>query len=380
MDEHTDDIRQRLDALRRGLEASARTQVGYPCNQAFDYSELLPFLHHSLNNVGDPFHDSNYWSNTHAFEREVVEIFARLMRLAPEQCWGYVTHGGTEGNMYGLYLARELYPDGLFYFSEDTHYSVLKTMHVLHARNIMIKSRDDGEMDYDDLRETLRIHRDVPAIVLANIGTTMKGAVDDLHVIRGIFEDLAIQDYYVHADAALSGMILPFVEEPQPHRFDDGCHSIAVSGHKLIGAPLPCGIVLARREYVARIARAVEYVGVLDTTLAGSRNAFTPLLLWYAFRRVGLDGFRRLVAAMIEVAEYAVSRFNREGIAAWRHKNSVTVVFPRPPASVTRKWQIALYKDVAHVIAMPHVTRDTVDALVADCARARAAETADEAA
>ena len=376
MDGQSDNIRRRLDDLRRGLDASARTQVGYPCNQAFDYSELLPFLTRSMNNVGDPFHDSNYWSNTHEFEREVVATFARLTGFSPEHCWGYVTHGGTEGNMYGLYLARELYPDGLFYFSEDTHYSVLKTMHVLHARNIMIKSRGDGEMDYDDLRETLRIHRDVPAIVLANIGTTMKGAVDDLRVIRGIFDELAIRDYYVHADAALSGMILPFVEEPQAYRFEDGYHSIAVSGHKLIGAPLPCGIVLARRDYVARVSRAVEYVGVLDTTLAGSRNAFTPLLLWYAFQRVGLDGFREIVAAMLEVAEYAVVRFNREGIAAWRHKNSVTVVFPRPPASVTRKWQIAFYKDIAHVITMPHVTRDTVDALVADCARARVDEAA----
>ena len=34
--------------------------VGYPCNQEFDYSALLPFLSYSANNVGDPFHDSNF--------------------------------------------------------------------------------------------------------------------------------------------------------------------------------------------------------------------------------------------------------------------------------------------------------------------------------
>lgn len=365
-----DQVTQRLDELYRSLQDAAATQAGYPCNQLFDYSELYRFLDLSINNVGDPFHNSNFWVNTHEFEREVVNGFAYLMGMEPERCWGYVTHGGTEGNMYGLYLARELYPDGLVYFSEDTHYSVLKTMHILNARSIMIKSRDSGEMDYDDLYETVRIHRDVPGIVLANIGTTMKGAVDDVRRIRDIFRDLAMTDYYIHADAALSGMILPFVEEPQPHRFEDGYHSIAVSGHKMIGAPLPCGIVLAKRDSVARIARAIEYVGVLDTTLSGSRNAFTPLILWYALKRNGLSGFRQTVADALAVADYAVARFEENGIPAWRHKNSLTVVFPRPPQSVTEKWQIAVYRDIAHIITMPHVTRETVDAIAADCAQA----------
>ena len=73
-----------------------------------------------------------------------------------------------------------MFPEGVVYFSQDTHYSVVKILCVLKARNIMIKSRDNGEIDYDDLRETIRINRDVPVIFLANIGTTMKGAVDDV--------------------------------------------------------------------------------------------------------------------------------------------------------------------------------------------------------
>jgi histidine decarboxylase len=59
--------------------------------------------------------------------------------------------------MYGLFLARELFPDGVVYYSEDTHYSVGKILRLLHVRNIMIKSRPDGSMDVDDLHETLRI-------------------------------------------------------------------------------------------------------------------------------------------------------------------------------------------------------------------------------
>jgi len=91
-----------------------------------------------------------------------------------------LTAGGTEGNLYGLYLGRETYPDGVVYYSEHTHYSAAKIVRVLGARSIMLRGLDNGEIDYDDLRESLKIHRDVPPIILANIGSTMHGAVDDL--------------------------------------------------------------------------------------------------------------------------------------------------------------------------------------------------------
>ena len=359
--------RKRLDNLLRELEELKPHLVGYPCNQDFDYSELLPFLTYCANNVGDPFHDSNFLSNTHEMEREVIGLFADMMRLPRDDAWGYVTSGGTEGNMYGLYIGRETFPDGIVYFSQDTHYSVVKIMRVLKARNIMIKSLDNGEIDYDDLHETIRINRDAPVIFMANIGTTMKGAVDDVGKVRDILADLAVSNYYIHADAALSGMILPFVDDPQPFGFDAGFDSVAVSGHKMVGSPMPCGVALTRNEYVSRIARSIEYVGVLDTTLTGSRNAITPLILWYAFQQKGMDGFRQIVRECIDVAEYAVARFNDSGIPAWRNRNSVTVVFPRPSYEVVRKWQLAPYEDIAHLITMPHVTRETIDQVVDDC-------------
>ena len=357
---------KRLKELLEEFKVAGRQMMGYPVNQDFNYEELLPFLQYCGNNVGDPFHDSNYASNTHEVERDIIGIFADLMRVPRDQAWGYVTSGGTEGNMYGLFLGREMFPDGVVYFSQDTHYSVVKILRLLKARNMMIKSQPNGEIDYDDLFETIRINRDVPVIFLANIGTTMKGAIDDVDRVRGILNDLSVSNSYIHADAALSGMILPFVDDPQPYGFDRGFDSVAVSGHKMIGAPLPCGVALTRREYVSRIARAVEYVGVLDTTLTGSRSAFAPLMIWYAFQRHGLKGFRDIVAGSLCNAAYAVERFNEVGIPAWRNKNSLTVVFPRPSDEVVRKWQIAPFGDIAHIITMPNVTREAIDALVDD--------------
>ncbi len=365
------DIETRLAELLKTIEEGDQWQVGYPGNQSFDYSPLIPFLSHSLNNVGDPFHQTNYRANTHQFEREVILHFARLTGLDPDDAWGYVTSGGTEGNMYGLYLARELFPEGMLYFSEEAHYSILKNARVLNMPHTTVKRQADGEIGYNDLRDMLTVHRDRPAIILATIGTTMRGAVDDIPAIREIIDELGIEEHYIHADAALSGMILPYVDDPQPFGFDAGIDSISISGHKLIGAPLPCGIVLTRKHLVETLGRAVELVGVNDTTLSGSRNGLTPLMLWYAINRHGEDAWSETVRGMLNTADYAVKQFNEHGINAWRHRNSPTVVFDRPSQEVFDRWQIAPEGEVAHIITMPHVDYETIDRLVEDCVSPR---------
>lgn len=358
--------RQRLDDMYRQFREGTDRLLGYPCSAAFDYSPLYRFLAFPLNNVGDPYQTSNVRVQTHDLEREVLAVFAGLTQAPPDSYWGYVTGGGTEGNMYGIFLARELYPQGIVYHSEDTHYSVNKILRALHVRNIMIRSRPDGSMDLEDLEETIKIHRDVPPIIFANVGTTMKGAVDDLDGIHAILKRRAIPEAYIHADAALSGMILPFLDGPPAWDFTAPVDSVSISGHKMVGCPFPCGVALARKPNVDRIARRVEYIGSLDTTIAGSRNALAPLFLWYALKTVGLDGFRDRVQSCMEVADYALERLNAVGRHAWRHPYSNTVVFDRPGQAVVRKWQLAVKDDIAHVITMPHVTRGHVDRLIDD--------------
>jgi histidine decarboxylase len=91
-------------------------------------------------------------------------------------------------------------------------------------------------------------------------------------------------------------------------------------------------------------------------------------MLWYALATLGEEGLREKVARMLDTAEYAVSRFNKFGIRAWRNRNSATVVFPKPPPSVFTKWQIAPEGRDVRIVTMPHVTREMVDELVQDCA------------
>jgi histidine decarboxylase len=361
----------KLDALYEQIKKESRMVAGYPCPANFDYSPIFPFLYFPINNVGDPFVPSTYRVHTRDIECEVLAWFAELTHIPPNEYWGYVTNGGTEGNIYGLFLARELFPNGLVYYSEAAHYSVPKTLRVLNMKHIMIKSQQNGETDYQDLYETIRIHRDVPPIIFANIGTTMTEAADDVIRIRTLLQELAIPESYIHCDAALSGMVLPFADSAPTYDFRAGIDSISISGHKFIGSPIPCGVVLAKRRYVDRIARSIEYVGTLDTTLSGSRNGITPLFLWYAIRTIGLDGFRGEVARCVANAQHAVEKLKQIGIHAWRNPFAITVVFPRPPRSVVEKWQIATDHEQAHIVVSPSVTKQQLDELIEDIAVAQ---------
>lgn len=355
---------QRLDDFLGEVRGHVTRMLGYPSARDFDYEMLLPFLELPLNNVGDPFVAGTNKTSSQVFECEVLEFWAKLLNAPADDWWGYVGNGGTEGNLYGLYLARELHPNGIVYFSQDTHYSVSKNLHFLNMRNIMIRSQANGEIDYDDLRETLRVNRDVPPIIFANIGTTMTEAKDDIGKIKAIIEDLAIPEHYIHSDAAMCGAFAPFLDPKPNFDFSDGADSIAISGHKFIGSPIPCGLVLAKRSNVNRIARSVAYIGNLDTTVSGSRNGLTPLILWVAMRKLGHEGLQQRALKALELAAYAEKSLQAIGVNAWRNPNSITVVLPQQSQAIIDKWQLATAQGISHIMMMPYVTRDLVDQFV----------------
>ena len=355
-----------IEATYKTICQEVETFIGYPCTANIDYSPLYRFLKHPINNVGDPFAPTTFRVNTKEIECKVLDWFAELTHADPQSYWGYVTNGGSEGNLYALYLARELFPGGMTYYSEETHYSVSKNLRMLKMPNIMLRTLPSGEIDYDDLRETIKIHRELPPIIFANIGTTMREAIDSITNIKAILKELAIPRSYIHCDAALLGMTLPFIDDAPEWDFAAGIDSISISGHKFIGSPVPCGIVLAKKANVDRIARSIEYVGTLDTTVTGSRNGITPLFLWHAIQTEGHDGFRRQVESCLATARYAVDQLNAIGIKAWRNPHALTVVFPKPPERLMEHWQIAVKEDNAHLICMQHVTREKIDQFVND--------------
>ena len=363
--------RDRLNRFLDTIRDRTGSFLGYPVSKDFDYKDLFEFFKYPLNNLGDPFTPSTWKVDTREFEREVISFMAGLFRAEDDNFWGYVTNGGSEGNLYGLYLARELYPKGVVYYSQDTHYSVSKNLHLLNMRHIMIRSLANGEMDYGDLLETLKIHRDKPAIIFANIGTTMTEAKDDLIKINAILQELVITEHYIHSDAALCGGLAPFIEPRAAFDLADGADSISVSGHKSFGSPIPCGILIAKKDNVARIARSIAYIGSLDTTITGSRNGLTPLFLWYTIKKLGMNGLKKRVMHSLDIAEYTEKRLIDAGINAWRNENAITVVFPQVPAGIREKWQLATADGKTHLICMPNVNKDQIDEFLYDINNSR---------
>lgn len=362
-----------LESLRQRLVADRPTNIGFPGAVDFDYGPVLPFFGFLLNNVGDPFVDGLGRAHTKDLEREVVGILADLFGAPPEDRWGYVTSGGTEGNLSALHLARNLHPEATVYYSQAAHYSVAKSVERLRMRSVVVRADDRGEIDYLDLRGELRQRRDRPAIIVATVGATMTEAVDDVRVIRAVLRDLAQPDAFVHADAALAGVPLALLERWSRPGFDlaDGADSITVSGHKFIGSPFPCGVLVTRRTLRDRIGRGIEYIAGLDSTGGGSRSGHAPLLLWYAIRRYGLDGLRHRAEESRQLAAYAVDRLIEAGVRAWRHPHAFTVVLPTPAAAVASRWSLATANGTSHLICMPGVTRAQIDEFVRDVASAR---------
>jgi histidine decarboxylase len=359
---------KRLKEFYEYLERRSEKMIGYPANQIFDYSPLYDFFKLCINNIGDPLSDGPYKVKAHEFEKEVVEFIAEITGIENNNFWGYVTNGGTEGNMYGLYVAREMYPDSIVYYSKEAHYSIPKILKLLKMPSISINTNDNGEICLKDLEESFKINRTKTPIVLATIGTTMKGAIDPVQKILELIKNLSFPNHYIHCDSALGGMILPFCDDAEKFGLADGVHSLSISGHKMLGSPMPCGIVLARKDFVDRIGQSIEYIGAVDTTLSGSRNGHTTLLLWYAIQKNGKEGFKKIIQTCIQNADYLIGELAKKDIKAWRNNYSVTVVFPRPCEKLVNKWQIAIQGDIAHVITMPQVTKEQIDKFLEDYA------------
>ena len=355
-----------LDNLLASIKVHTENFLGYPVSKDFNYDELLEFLKYPLNNLGDPFMPSTWKVDTREIEREVVEFMAELLRAPKNNWWGYVTNGGSESNMYGLYLAREMYPKGMVYFSQNTHYSVNKNLRILNMNRVVIKSQKNGEINYDDLRDTISRNRHMPPIIFANIGTTMTEAKDDLGRIKDIMDDLAIEEYYIHADGALSGMISPFLTPRPKFDFADGADSISISGHKFLGSPIPSGVVLAKKNNIDRISKSIAYIGSDDTTIPGSRNGFSPLVWWYAIKKLGKEGLQNRVDDSLKKADYTLKKLIENGVDAWKNENAITVVIPAPKQEIIEKWQLASEKGRTHLILMPNTPYSKIDEIIND--------------
>ena len=372
------DVLDRLEALAKRFEKKRYFNVGYPESADFSLEPLMGFMNYSINNCGDWDEYCNYLLNTFDMEKEVIRYFQDLFGYKEEDSWGYVTTGGTEGNLYGLFLAREKFPDSKVFFSSGAHYSIGKICRILRMEPVVVSETEDGVMDYEDLRRKVDELEERRPIILASMGTTVKGAVDDVgkiyEALRRTKFEIGRKDVYIHCDAALSGMILPFVEEAgikegpiPPYRHTDGIDSISVSGHKMIGSPFPSGVVIACKEDVDHIKKDIPYIASHDCTITGSRNGHSVLVLWYLLNTRSRGQHVERLKRCFAMADHVIRRFKDGGADAWRNPYSITVVIKAPSTECWKRNCLAAENGLAHIITTAHhLTPENLDRVVDD--------------
>jgi histidine decarboxylase len=366
-------LRGDLGELRRQLYPAPGLPhpIGFPAATDIDFRDLADLHNTIINNIGDPEKDGREPRNSKAIERAVVGQLIELFGGHPRDCWGYVTQAGsTEGNQFGLWIAREHFPAGVLYFSAAAHYSVPKAARILRmsADSVTVAADGSGEMDYDDLVNAATARADRPAIVVATVGTTMTEAVDDVSRIHAALDKAGVRSRHIHVDGALSGVPLALDGGPvarllstsntRSARFD--ADSVCISGHKFFATPHPNGVALARRDHVWRVSHAVDYVDGVDATWSGSRTGHNAVELWLALG-IGLDGHRQRVARSRVLAAYLEQRLVAAGWTAWRHPHAFTVVLESPPLTILNRWSLATSSGWSHVICVPGLTQATID-------------------
>ncbi len=370
-----------FERFKTYIDSQKEHFLGYQANQKMDYEEdTKHFLNCHVNNIGDPFTDGNFTVNSKKMERAVLNYYARLWHAKTphdperneESYWGYVlTMGSTEGNLYGLWNARDylagrklvvdkesnkprltnyLQPKvkdknlnaytPVAFFSQDTHYSIIKAMRVLSistfseigqkyypnknpidpqgdwSKTKEVPSRDGdmgpGSIDVDKLVILVEFFasKGYPIIICCNYGSTFKGAYDDVEEVQNrlmpVFKKYGLVDriveyeggdqdirngYWIHVDSALGASYMPFIEmaykqnmiSQRGSNFDfrlPAVNSIVMSGHKWPGAPWPCGIFMTKVKYQLFPPDDPEYIGSPDSTFAGSRNGFSSIIMW----------------------------------------------------------------------------------------------------
>lgn len=387
-----------------GLPQQQNMLLGYPLNMTTPPEEFFAWRKQlfdvglnqfGFNNVGNPYEQSHIPFNSHSFERELINRFGAVYGFAPDNIWGFLSNSGTDSNMHGLYMGRTLLKSETgkmpkIYFTQEAHYSIQILRDVLNLEWVEVGTNRDGSMDIEDLERQLKANPNQPALVVATIGTTFKGAVDS---IDGIQAKLKGRASYLHLDAALFGGYLPhtqFATDLEQEVFDQQTgkkikryDSIAVSCHKFFGFPSPAGLFIATRTrfeaFLTQFSRIhnPEYVLQVPGTITCSRDAVKPAEFYFfssesAFSRQAEDA-----KAMLDNTAYLL----KEMMTHYSHLRPVransqsnTIYFRKPADAVVNRYFLAVMNvDIdgqltpsTHVVVMPHASKKILDRFLTD--------------
>ena len=298
----------------------------HPCYAGLVNSSPLPaapiadLVVSMLNNNGGAFHQSPAATTA---EEEVLRVFCRLLGY-PEDASGLLLPGGSFANLHGLMLARTAHFPGWLtegasaaveprlYTSRATHFSVTRTAQVLGFGTdqiVALPALGRGTLDVDALRERVLYDRAAgasPFCVVATIGTTGTGAIDDVAAIADACRELGL---WLHVDACYGGAIA-LLDEFRPRLAGlEVADSVAIDPHKWFFMPIVAGLALTRHPDVEHAVYGIDapYIPSDDEIDAFCRGLPTSrrssgLTVWAALRAHGLapirDAVRRNIGQM----------------------------------------------------------------------------------
>lgn len=374
---------EQLDRWASECLAKRSMTLGYPGNNDIRLEEFYRWYTGNnlesmiINNAGDPFEEGDHTLSSLDFEREVIQYFAPKYGFDGNDLWGIVTMSGTDGNNHGIYfgvnyLKRKTGKMPVVYVSDEAHYSNYRLCDLQHLEVRLVKSDSMGRMVPDSLEKVLDPTR--PCLIVYAMGSTFKGAIDDQKALDDVLARHEGMAVYRHVDAALFGGYLPFTEyKDLVDRRKTGFDSISVSGHKFFGIDSPCGLFITTRDvYDNQSTYDISYLNANMRMINCSRSGIEPLKFWWLVKTVGDEGWTEQAARIFENTRYLKSELKRIGWPYWNNEYSNTVIFRRPSAKVVRKYNLACGEDAAfggklsHVVVMQHVTKDSIDRLIAD--------------
>lgn len=374
---------EQLDRWASECLAERSMTLGYPGNNDIRLEEFYRWYTGNnlesmiINNAGDPFEEGDHTLSSLDFEREVIQYFAPKYGFDGNDLWGIVTMSGTDGNNHGIYfgvnyLKRKTGKMPVVYVSDEAHYSNYRLCDLQHLEVRLVKSDSMGRMVPDSLEKVLDPTR--PCLIVYAMGSTFKGAIDDQKALDDVLARHEGMAVYRHVDAALFGGYLPFTEYKNlVDRRKTGFDSISVSGHKFFGIDSPCGLFITTRDvYDNQSTYDISYLNANMRMINCSRSGIEPLKFWWLMKTVGDEGWTEQAARIFENTRYLKSELKRIGWPYWNNEYSNTVIFRRPSAKVVRKYNLACGEDAAfggklsHVVVMQHVTKDSIDRLIAD--------------
>lgn len=355
----------RLNSLSTDILNRSAHYIGFPNSRILSNLALADFLKYNINNIGDPFHP-NSGINTCDFEQEVISFWCSAMHLDPVGAWGYITNGSTEGIMYGIHQGRSRYEDAVLIFTEHSHYCLHKISDLLRLPYKLVPSRSDGTLNIDALKSILLQLNGQPFIINLTVGTTFHGAIEYPQIVLELLEKLHLNEFHLHVDAALYGPMLCWMPEAPLFDFRLPISTLSFSGHKFLGAPNPCGIVLGLKNQVKQFQGNTEYVNSIDTTLSGSRDGLSSLVLWLVIQQIGISGLTELALESLEAAYKLQVHLRKKGIPAYCHEHSCIVVFPKPSNFLQKRWHLATLGEFAHIVTVPGVTPEMTEQFIVE--------------